>query len=126
MLFRSITVPELARKAQAELGARCNGPEVRAKFADTGKTVRRLAVISGAGGGLFEEALAAEADCLLTGEADHHDALDATRLGLSVVATSHYATEFPALAAVAEKLRAAFPEVEVLLSAEDRDPYTYL
>ncbi|MFR5990766.1 MAG: Nif3-like dinuclear metal center hexameric protein [Faecalibacterium prausnitzii] len=101
-----ITVPELARKARVELGARCNtpldGPEVPVKYADTGKPVRRLAVISGAGGGLFEEALAMEADCLLTGEADHHDALDAKRLGLSIVAASHYATEFPVAAAVAQ------------------------
>ena len=125
-----IAVPELARKARVELGARCNtpldGPEVPVKYADTGKPVRRLAVISGAGGGLFEEALAMEADCLLTGEADHHDALDAKRLGLSIVATSHYATEFPVAAAVAQKLRAAFPAVEVLVSTANRDPFTYL
>lgn len=125
-----ITVPELARKAQAELGARCNlpltGPAVAAKYADTGKIVRRLAVISGAGGGCWEDALAVGADCLLTGEADHHDALDAKRLGLSIVATSHYATEFPVTAAVADRLREAFPELEILVSTEDRDPYTYL
>ena len=57
-----ITVPELARKAQAVLGGRCNrprsGPAVQVKFADTGKTVKRLAVISGAGGSMFEDALA--------------------------------------------------------------------
>ena len=125
-----ITVPELARKAQIELGARCNtpfdGPEVQVKFADTGKPVRRLAVISGAGGSLFEEVLAVGADCLLTGEANHHHALDAKRLGLSLVAGGHYATEFPVTAAVAQRLRAAFPQMEVLVSTEDRDPYTYL
>ncbi len=66
-----------------------------------------------------------EADCLLTGEANHHDALDAKRLGLSLVAAGHYATEFPVAAAVAQ-LRAAFPAVEVLVSGENRDPYTYL
>ncbi len=53
-----ITVPELARKAQQELAGRCNrprsGPAVQVKFADSGKTVKRLAVISGAGGSLFE------------------------------------------------------------------------
>ena len=47
-----ITVPELAKKAQKELASRCNqpfnGPAVQIKFADTGKVVRRLAVISGA------------------------------------------------------------------------------
>lgn len=125
-----ITVPELARKAQAVLGGRCNrprsGPAVQVKFADSGKTVKRLAVISGAGGSLFAEAIAEGADCLLTGEANHHHALDAKRLGLSLIAAGHYATEFPVTAAVAAALRTALPEVEVLVSTENRDPYTYL
>ena len=125
-----ITVPELAKKAQKELASRCNqpsdGPAVQIKFADTGKVVRRLAVISGAGGSLFEDAIAQGADCLLTGEANHHHAIDAKRLGLSLIAAGHYATEFPVTAAVAEKLRTAFPELEVLVSEDARDPYTYL
>ena len=75
---------------------------------------------------MFEEALAVGADCLLTGEAGHHHACDAKRLGLSLVAAGHYATEFPVTAAVAERLRAAFPMLEVLVSTENRDPFTYL
>lgn len=125
-----IAVPELARKAQAVLGGRCNrprsGPAVQVKFADTGKTVRRLAVISGAGGSMFEDALAVGADCLLTGEANHHAAIDAVRLGLSLVAAGHYATEFPVCAAIADRLHAAFPELEVRVSGENRDPFTYI
>ena len=35
-----------------------------------------------AGGSLFEDAIAQGADCLLTGEANHHHAIDAKRLGL--------------------------------------------
>lgn len=125
-----ITVPELARKAQAVLGGRCNrprsGPAVQVKFADTGRTVKRLAVISGAGGSMFEDALAVGADCLLTGEANHHAAIDAVRLGLSLVAAGHYATEFPVCAAIADRLHAAFPELEVRVSGENRDPFTYV
>ena len=49
-----ITVPELAALAQHKLAVLCNAPDtgaaVQVKFADTGKPVRRLAVISGAGG----------------------------------------------------------------------------
>ena len=125
-----ITVPELARKAQAVLGGRCNrprsGPAVQVKFADTGRTVKRLAVISGAGGSMFEDALAVRADCLLTGEANHHAAIDAVRLGLSLVAAGHYATEFPVCAAIADRLRTAFPELGVRVSGENRDPFTYI
>ena len=125
-----ISVPELAREAQKELAARCNAPEngpaVQVKFADTGRPVKRLAVISGAGGSLFADAIAMGADCLLTGEANHHHAIDAKRMGLSLIAAGHYATEFPVTATVAAKLRAALPELEVLVSTENRDPYTYL
>ena len=125
-----ITVPELAALAQCKLAALCNAPDtgtaVQVKFADTGKPVRRLAGISGAGGSLFAEAIAEGADCLLTGEANHHHALDAKRLGLSLIAAGHYATEFPVTAAVAAALRTALPELEVLVSTENRDPYTYL
>ena len=120
-----ITVPELARKAQAVLGGRCNrprsGPAVQVKFADTGRTVKRLAVISGAGGSLFADAIAMGADCLLTGEANHHHAIDAKRLGLSLIAAGHYATEFPVTAAVAAKLRAALPELEPEPETPDPD-----
>ena len=125
-----ITVPELAKKAQQALASRCNqpldGPAVQVKFADTGKTVQRLAVISGAGGSMFEDALAVGADCLLTGEANHHAAIDAVRLGLSLVVAGHYATEFPVCAAIADRLRTAFPELEVRVSGENRDPFTYI
>lgn len=126
-----ISAAELARRAQTELAVWCNLPKggsqpVQVKFVDANKPVQRLAVISGSGGSLFEEALAMGADCLLTGEANHHHACDAKRLGLSLVVAGHYATEFPAMAAVAEKLRAAVPELDVLVSCEDRDPYTYL
>ena len=125
-----ITVPELAQKAQDALGKRCNrpetGPAVQVKYTDSGMPVQRLAVISGAGGSLFEEAIAVGADCLLTGEANHHHACDAARLGLSLIAAGHYATEFPVTEAVAERLRAVCPELEVLVSTANRDPYTYI
>lgn len=126
-----ISVPELARKAQTLLAQHCNAPlgtapAVQIKLVDTGKRVERLAVISGAGGSLFEDAIAMGADCLLTGEANHHHACDAKRLGLSLIAAGHYATEFPAMAGVAQALGAALPGLEVLVSTEDRDPYTYL
>ena len=95
-------------------------------FSASGSAPPLQTVISGAGGSLFAEAIAEGADCLLTGEANHHHALDAKRLGLSLIAAGHYATEFPVTAAVAAALRTALPELEVLVSTENRDPYTYL
>ena len=124
------SVKGLAYQVQKELASRCNlpenGPAVQIKLVDNGRMVKRLAVISGAGGSLIEEAIAVGADCRLTGEANHHHAIDAKRLGLSLIAAGHYATEFPVTAAVAEKLRAALPDLDVLVSEANKDPYTYL
>ena len=125
-----LTVPQLAELARERLGSFCvpplEGPAVQVKYADNGRPVRRLAVISGSGGSLFEEALAMGADCLLTGEAGHHVACDARRLGLGLVAAGHYATEYPAVALLAARLREAVPGLAVAASRENRDPFTYL
>ena len=125
-----LSVPALAALARERLGALCvpplEGPAVQVKYADNGRPVKRLAVISGSGGSLFAEALAAGADCLLTGEASHHAAIDAARLGLGLIAAGHYATEYPAAAALAACLQEAVPGLAVIASRENRDPFTYL
>ena len=125
-----ITVEGLAALAQDRLGALCvpplQGPAVQVKYTDNGRMVRRLAVISGSGGSLFEDALSVGADCLLTGEANHHAAIDAKRLGLGLIAAGHYATEYPAAAALADRLQRAVPGLAVIASRENRDPFTYL
>ena len=57
-----ISVPQLAALAQDRLGCFCvpplEGQAVQVKYTDNGRPVRRLAVISGAGGSMFEDALA--------------------------------------------------------------------
>lgn len=125
-----MTVPQLARLAQTRLAALCNKPDngeaVQVKYTDSGEVIKRLAVVSGSGGEFFEEAMSLGADCLLTGEANHHHACDAKRMGFAIIAAGHYATEFPIAAQLAQKLRTAFADIEVLVSEENRDPYTYL
>ncbi len=114
-----ISALALAQKAQKLLGA-------HVKYADAGRPVKRLAVISGAGGSLFADALAQGADCLLTGEANHHQALDAKRLGMSLVAAGHFATEQPVVPVLADRLQKQFPALRVVCSRRGKDPFTYL
>ncbi len=96
------------------------------RFVDAKKPVSRLAVFGGSGGGLIREAVAAGADCVLTGEADHHDAIDAAALGVSLIVAGHFHTEFPVVPVVADRIIKRFPDVRVRISARDRDPFTYL
>ena len=98
----------------------------RVQWADGGKPMRRLALITGSGGSMLEDAIRAGADALLTGEASHHAALDALAAGVTLVAAGHYATEFPVAQTLATRLGDRFRNLEVLVSETDRDPYHYL
>jgi dinuclear metal center YbgI/SA1388 family protein len=55
--------------------------------------LNRVAVISGGGGGMIEQARAAGADLFLTGEGAHHSHFDAEEGKLNAVYAGHYATE---------------------------------
>lgn len=89
-----------------------------------GEPIRTLAVCPGAGGSVFEKV--SDVDLLLTGEMRHHDVLARAARGTSVVLCDHTNTERGFLPVLAERLRARLPEVEVLLSQEDRDPLAVL
>ena len=95
------------------------------KWADAHGPVRRVAVVSGSGGDFSAEAAAAGADCLVTGEAGHHDALDALAAGVTLVAATHFATETAIAGVLAHRIAEAFPGLRVQRSAADADPFLY-
>jgi dinuclear metal center YbgI/SA1388 family protein len=111
----------LPAQGLAELCAKRLHTAVR--LCDAGRPVKRLAVLGGSGGGLLDEALAVGADCLLTGEADHHDALDARHAGVSMVVAGHFASEFPVVPVLANWLGRQFPGVRVQIARRGRDPF---
>ena len=117
--IRTVSAAQLAAQCQTTLNA-------KVKYVDAGRPINTLAVLGGSGDHLIEEAVAAGADALLTGEAGHHDALDAKRLGLSLIVAGHYATEFPVVPVLADKLSRRFAGVRVLCSRRNREPFTYL
>jgi putative NIF3 family GTP cyclohydrolase 1 type 2 len=45
---------------------------------------------------------------------------------LSLIAAGHYATEFPVVERLAERLAEGLPEVRVLPTQEGRDPFLYV
>ncbi|EJW95101.1 NGG1p interacting factor 3, NIF3, partial [gut metagenome] len=96
------------------------------KYVDVGHPIQQLAVVSGSGGSMWQDAAEAGADALLTGEASHHDALDAKRMGLSLIAAGHFATEIPIVPVLADQLSRNFPSVRVICSRRNKEPFTYI
>ncbi len=66
--------------------------------------VGRVAACAGAGDALIDDALAAGADCYITGDLRHHPTLDARTRGLAVVDAGHGAVEHAAMRQVADTL----------------------
>lgn len=80
-----------------------------AGFAGPGsRTVRRVAVCPGAGGGYVRAAAAAGADAYVTGDVTHHQALETVRLGLPLIDAGHLGTEKTFVPAVASTLLKSF------------------
>jgi dinuclear metal center YbgI/SA1388 family protein len=60
---------------------------------DPGKKIRKVAVLTGAGGEYARSMNPGKADVILTGEVNHHAALDAGIAGNAVICAGHFATE---------------------------------
>ena len=70
--------------------------------------VSGVGVVTGAGASTLHEAAAAGLDVLITGEAQHHHAIEAAELGVTVLLGGHYATEVWGVRALGEVLEAHF------------------
>jgi len=79
-----------------------------------------LAVCPGSGGAVFRGL--GDVDLLLTGEMGHHEVLAHVAGGGAVVLTDHTHCERGYLPLYAERIRAALPGVDVVVSQVDDDP----
>lgn len=86
------------------------------------KEIHLVAVCGGAAMELAFEAKQAGADLFLTGDAKHHEILDAAECGISVAAAGHFYTEHPAVLSLKDRVQAQFPETECIVS-DQTAPY---
>lgn len=91
------------------------------RYVSGGKPVRRVCVGGGSCADGMTEALAAGCDTFVTADVKYNQFWDAHDLGLNLIDAGHFYTENPVVFVLAEKISAAFPEVEVRISETHRD-----
>ena len=91
------------------------------RYVDGGKPVHKIAVGGGACAGELRAAVKAGCDTFVTSDVKYNQFWDAKELDVNLVDAGHFHTENPAVAVLAEKLRAAFPELEVKISEKHND-----
>ncbi len=94
-------------------------------FTDNGREIKTVAFCSGGGGDLINAAAEIGADALLTGEAKHHEYLEANRLGVALFDAGHYETEVVVCEFLRKSLDIQFDDTEVLLY-EEKPPVNYI
>ena len=86
-LAKPTTLKALAAQVQRLLGGKCELlPFGR-------KSLRRIAIVSGAAGSLLDEAVDKQADCYLTGEPSHSTYQASREAGINVLYAGHYHSE---------------------------------
>ena len=91
------------------------------RYVNGGKPVRRVCVGGGSCADGMHEAIAAGCDTFVTSDIKYNQFWDAHDLGLNLIDAGHFCTENPVVSVLAEKISAAFPEVEVKISESHRD-----
>ena len=100
---------------------RCDG----LRYVDGGKPVQHVAVGGGACADGMLDALSAGCDTFVTSDVKYNQFRDAHDLGLNLIDAGHFHTENPVVAVLAEKIAAAFPEIEVKISESHWDCMKY-
>ena len=95
------------------------------RYVDSGRPVRKVAVGGGSCAGGMREVLAAGCDTFVTADCKYNQFWDAHDLGLNLIDAGHFHTENPVVSVLAEKIAAAFPEIEVKISESHWDCTKY-
>lgn len=92
---------------------------------DGQKPVKKVAIVNGSGSSFISKALFQGVDFFISGDIDHHAALDALAGDMAVGDLGHFLSEAPMLMTLANYLRAekALQGVEILISSVNNVPW---
>ena len=107
--------------AQVKEALGCQG----LRYVDSGKPVNKVAVGGGSCASELMDALAAGCDTFVTSDIKYNQFWDAYDVGMNLIDAGHFHTENPIVPVLAEKLQAAFPEIEVRISETHTDCMKY-
>ena len=95
------------------------------RYVSGSQSVRKVAVGGGSCAGGMLEAKAAGCDTFVTADVKYNQFWDAYDLGMNLIDAGHFHTENPVVAVLADKIAAAFPEIQVEISKTHTDCMKY-
>lgn len=89
------------------------------------KKIKTVGIVGGSGTSELFKAIHSGCDCFVTGEIKQNHAIDASEYGLCLIEVPH-AVEGFYKEIIKRELTNEFPEVEFIVSIEDKDPFTII
>lgn len=102
-----VSADELARHIKEKLGG-------SVKFTDSGKSIKKIALCSGSGGGYAFDTAVLGCDALITADVKHNIFIDSERLGISVFDAGHFNTEDVVTEPLKDLLSQEFKDIRFL------------
>ena len=96
------------------------------RFADAGKSVRKVAVGGGSCGSEIDAVLAAGCDTFVTADLKYNQFEEAKYRGLNLIDAGHFETENPVCEVLERILREAYPEIPVFRAQKHHDETQFL
>ncbi len=119
------TLGSLALEIRDSMGLSCvkiaGSPEM---------SVRTAALCSGGGGGMVGDFLSSSAQVYISGDLNHHIALDIAAAGKGLIDIGHFASERPVVPVLSRRIREACEKkgfaVEIISWEDEPDPFLYI
>jgi dinuclear metal center YbgI/SA1388 family protein len=91
------------------------------------RQIRKIVIVNGSGGSFIPKAVFKGADLLITGDVDHHGALDALEAGMAVLDIGHFWSEVPMINTLSSYLKneKGLSDVEFLVSENMQSPWNF-
>ena len=116
-LTRSQTANNLLETIRKEI------PSVQPSIIGNSTTeAKRVGIVCGSGASLLELVEACACDCLITGEANYHQCLEALHRNVTLILLGHHGSERFAMDVMAEHLSRQFSALTIWASREEFDP----
>jgi|LSQX01.2.fsa_nt_gb dinuclear metal center YbgI/SA1388 family protein len=89
------------------------------------KKIGTIGIVTGGGSEFWEQAKDMGVDCLLTGEAKHHEFLICSESDFALIAAGHYHTEMPSMFVLKRKLSEKFGDIPCYMTKTTAPTMTY-
>lgn len=106
-LKKEMTAEEFAKRSAKALST-------NARFVDSGKSIKTVAVCSGSGSDMLYDAIKSGADAYISSEIKHNVFIEAAEKGFTVIDLGHFATEKIIVKRLYESLSASLSEIKFI------------